>query len=82
MITYIVSCMVIMLILLVIGHYNESEEKKEAEKKLKEIYNTDIEKVWLVAVLLSSLLVPLVVIIKVIKLIRFLCSIVNKEDKK
>lgn len=82
MITYIVSCMVIMLVLLVIGHYNKSEAKKEAEKKLKEIYNTDIEKIWLIAVLTSSVLVPLVAIIKVIRLIRFLCNIVDKEDKK
>ena len=79
MITYIVSCMVIMIILLIIGQFTYTEERKEAERKLKEDFNTDVNRIWLISILTSPVMTPIVLLMKAIKLIRFLCKEVDKK---
>ncbi len=84
--TYIVSCIVIMVVLLIIDFNNITEEKEEALRQLKERFNVDIHALWFILVLFSSILVPLSLLSKFIKLILFLSNIhkenIDKESKK
>jgi NADH:ubiquinone oxidoreductase subunit 4 (subunit M) len=71
-----------MVIMLIIDTNNNTEEKRKALIKLKETWNMDINGVWLILVLLSFIIVPLSLLMKTIKLIRFLTIKIDKEDKE